>query len=365
MPERVLRLSEKGSEKEKDWWKMKDEQEKPKMPLAVRIAFGWFVLLTVASVMPSVYEVIRSVADGTGFDRLISALVCNLGMAALCMGFALAVVWRKWSWVRVPYLVIGLVGVLPLCFLTWRTPTAEHALYLGMAVAMTAFPLVMLELPSAVRWQNAVRRKGDHGLGRAKTMTLLLVGLVLVCMEPLICASRASRMTMAGRQTLRGRRLFMLWTRNEEERKAGRDFVDVAACTNAGEFVERLCARWGGGTAAGRNEWSFAVNLPEDAPDDFPVMISANVDPSGLPRKWDGQFEPAAHDWLKPLAGAPPSRLGNFAMVVVRKGGAAQVIKRKYMIPKCVFNGTPYELGPDTYFLTPVGRRCVQQSPTP
>lgn len=343
---------------------MKDEQENLKMPLAVRIAFGWFVLLTVASVMPSVYEALRSNSDGTGFDRLISALVCNVGMAALCMGFALAVVRRKWSWVRVPYLVIGAVVVLALCLMIWREPAAELALGLGLAVAMTAFPLVMLELPSAVRWRNAVPRKSDRCRGGAVALTLLLAGLVLVCMEPLICAWRASRMTMAGRQTLRGRRLFMLWSRNEEERKAGRDFVDVAACTNAGEFVERLCARWGGGTAAGRNEWSFAVNLPEDAPDDFPVMISANVDPSGLPRKWDGQFEPAAHDWLKPLAGAPPSRLGNFAMVVVRKGGAAQVIKRKYMIPKCVFSRTPYELGPDTYFLTPVGRRNLSQAPT-
>ena len=238
---------------------MKDEQENLKMPLAVRIAFGWFVLLTVASVMPSVYEALRSNSDGTRFDRLISALVCNVGMSALCLGFALAVVWRKWSWVRVPYLVLGAVVVLALCLMNWREPAAELALLLGVAVAMTAFPLVMLELPSAVRWRNAVRRKGDHGLGRAKTMTLLLVGLVLVCMEPLICASRASRMTMACRQTLRGRRLFMLWSRNEEERKAGRDFVDVAACTNAGEFVERLCARWGEGAEAGvprvRPQW--------------------------------------------------------------------------------------------------------------
>ena len=67
---------------------------------------------------------------------------------------------------------------------------------------------------------------------------------------------------------------------------------------------------------------------------------------------------------LLTLVGAPPSRLGNFAMVVVRKGGAAQVIKRKYMIPKCVFSRTPYELGPDTYFLTPVGRRNLSQAPT-
>lgn len=135
------------------------------MPLAVRIAFGWFVLLTVASVMPSVYEVLRSNSDGTGFDRLISALVCNVGMAALCMGFALAVVRRKWSWVRVPYLVIGAVVVLALCLMIWREPAAELALCLGLAVAMTAFPLVMLELPSAVRWRNAVPRKSDRCRG--------------------------------------------------------------------------------------------------------------------------------------------------------------------------------------------------------
>lgn len=50
-------------------------------------------------------------------------------------------------------------------------------------------------------------------------------------------------------------------------------------------------------------------------------------------------------------------RFGNRAIVVVRKGGAAQVIKRKYMKLRTIFGDKPFKLGKDTYYLTPIGRR--------
>ena len=40
----------------------------------------------------------------------------------------------------------------------------------------------------------------------------------------------------------------------------------------------------------------------------------------------------------------------------VRKSGATSVCKAKYCTLKHIFNYSPYELGEDTYFLTPVGK---------
>lgn len=86
-------------------------------------------------------------------------------------------------------------------------------------------------------------------------------------------------------------------------------------------------------------------------------MITANVDPAGLPREWDGVTDSDKQLDLKPLEGVEPLRFGDKAIVVVRKDGAAQVIKRRYMKLGTILGGKPYKLDADTYFLTPVGRR--------
>ena len=154
--------------------------------------------------------------------------------------------------------------------------------------------------------------------------------------------------------------MLVLLTQNETERAAGAQGVDVTACTNSLELAEKIGACYGGDpeemSRAGRM-WSFAVNVPSDAPDTFPVMITANVDPAELPREWDGETDKDKLLELKPLEGVEPLRFGNRAIVVVRKGGAAQVIKRKYMKLGTIFGDKPFRLGKDTYYLTPVGRR--------
>ena len=76
-----------------------------------------------------------------------------------------------------------------------------------------------------------------------------------------------------------------------------------------------------------------------------------------LLREWDGETDKDKLLELKPLEGAEPLRFGNRAIVVVRKGGAAQVIKRKYMKLRAIFGDKPFKLGKDTYYLTPIGRR--------
>lgn len=48
--------------------------------------------------------------------------------------------------------------------------------------------------------------------------------------------------------------------------------------------------------------------------------------------------------------------IGRKAIVFVRKSGANSVCKAKYCTLKHIFNFLPYELGEDTYFLTPAGK---------
>ena len=99
------------------------------------------------------------------------------------------------------------------------------------------------------------------------------------------------------------------------------------------------------GPGTGRTAYRVAV-----AVDTFPVMITANVDPAELPREWDGETDKDKLLELEPLEGAEPLRFGNRAIVVVRKGGAAQVIKRKYMKLRTIFGDKPFKLGKDTYY---------------
>ena len=95
-------------------------------------------------------------------------------------------------------------------------------------------------------------------------------------------------------------------------------------------------------------------NVPESATN-FPVFVSADLDPSQFPRAWDGVMDADRKFELAQLPGADELRIGKKAVVIVRKGGAASVHKAKYCTLKHVLNG-PYELGEDTYFLAPVGK---------
>ena len=60
-----------------------------------------------------------------------------------------------------------------------------------------------------------------------------------------------------------------------------------------------------------------------------------------------------------PLEGVEPLRFGDKAIAIVRKDGAAQVIRRKFMTFGKIYGDKPFKLGEATYFLTPVGKRKV------
>ena len=96
-------------------------------------------------------------------------------------------------------------------------------------------------------------------------------------------------------------------------------------------------------------------NVPESATN-FPVFVSANFDPSQFPRAWDGVTDADRKFELARLPGADEIRIGKKVIVIVRRGGAPTVFRAMYCKFKYIFNLCPYELGEDTYFLTPAGK---------
>ena len=101
-------------------------------------------------------------------------------------------------------------------------------------------------------------------------------------------------------------------------------YVDVDVSTLGKDAVAGKTIR-----AAGL-EWCVAANVTDDMPDNIPVLVSANFNPSLLLRKWDGRnrSEPLP---IGPASGAEKSMFGDKAIVVVYKGGSCRVIKKKYL----------------------------------
>ena len=100
--------------------------------------------------------------------------------------------------------------------------------------------------------------------------------------------------------------------------------------------------------------WHVAANVTDEMPDCIPVLISANFDPALLPSKWDG-----SSDDLKRLPIGPAhGEWGDKAIVVIRKGGAAQVIKQENLTYETLYCGQSFDLTgaePPVVYLTPKG----------
>ena len=325
-----------------------------KMPWPVRIALGWFVLLAIACCAPLVY--IQTLwQENWGLAWMLwQHVVCSCYIA-LGAGFVAAILRGRRDWAAIPYFLIGL---LFFCLPMVASGTGLTVYRVAVAVG-TIVPLVLLYGPdSSNLWFQSFPLQKGLGVGCCTLLVLAIFGL-MASMVQVTPRAKVDAAVM-GVEAMRGRNMQILLTRNEAERAAGAQGVDVAACTNSAELAEKIGACFDGDPeemARAGKTWAFAVNVPPDAPDTFPVMITANVDPAELPREWDGETDKDKLLELKPLEGVEPLRFGNRAIVVVRKGGAAQVIKRKYMKLRTIFGGKPFKLGKDTYFLTPVGRR--------
>ena len=327
------------------------------MPWPVKVVWWWYLTLACASCVPLVFCLVKG--DPFGRGELFQLLAGTVSLAAYFSGLALAVHRGRQGWATVPYGVVGLLMIM----IGWEAVlryglTLKNGLFLFAAAALTVFPIALLHLPSSKDWFQRGLRPKRLGVGCGWLFGVFVVGLLLSFIEfappeARIIAANTSAMAM------RGRNLFCVLAENEIARQSGGRWVDPTACSNSVEFIEKLLAQYKPDekTEWVRKEsrrWSVAVNVPESATN-FPVFVSANLDPSQFPRAWDGVTDADRKFELAQLPGADELRIGKKAVVIVRKCGAANVFKAKYCKRKHVFNGS-YELGEDTYFLTPAGK---------
>ena len=319
------------------------------MPWSAKVVWWWYLTLACASCVPLMF------CRGEFFQSLAG----TASLAAYFSGLALAVRRGRRGWATVPYGVGGLL----LIWFGWAAVlscglTLGNGLFLFVSTALTVFPIALLHLPSSKVWFLRGPRPKWLGVGCGWLFGAFVVGLLVPCIdfapsEARIIAANTSAMAM------RGRHLFCILSENEIARQSGGPWIDPTTCSNSVEFIDKLLAQYKPDekTEWVRKEWrrwSVAVNVPESATN-FPVFISVNLDPSQFPRAWDGVTGADRKFELVQLSGADELRIGKKAVVIVRKGGASTVCKAKYCTLKHVFN-SPYELGEDTYFLTPAGK---------
>ena len=92
------------------------------------------------------------------------------------------------------------------------------------------------------------------------------------------------------------------------------------------------------GTTLDKNNiaWVVVKNLTSEVPDVIPALVSRNVDYNQLNNALS-KFDGAATTKI-PVGGTYDQPFGNKAWVLVRKGGASQVIKAKYSRLDVIFN---------------------------
>ena len=106
------------------------------------------------------------------------------------------------------------------------------------------------------------------------------------------------------------------------------------------------------------DEWCVVANVTDDMPDCIPVLISANFNPELLLSKWDGNSDSTTPLPIGPEHGATKSLFDDKVIIVVRKGGASQVIKAKYLTYKNLYGDQTFDLTnakTPVVYLTPKG----------
>ena len=127
-----------------------------------------------------------------------------------------------------------------------------------------------------------------------------------------------------------------------------------------------LSSLWGcgvpgmtGKTLGKRNvAWIVAANVTDETPDFVPVLISANFNPALLLSKWDGETNGSRRLPLGPKSGAAANPFGDKGIVIVRKSGAAETIKRKFLTYNTLYRKQAFDLtnkNPPIKYLTPSG----------
>ena len=318
-----------------------------KMPLAVRIveALGWLYAILAVSFMGASLFYYLSKGD---FPEAAMSGVSFFCLLAFPAAMVLALRQGRRAWFVWTHTLIVLVVLMVAVAMTAAVAAIA-------ALILLVSPIVLLFRPEASRWfhEMSICRKPDRFGGCAVAMLCVL--LVLVGCVMYMSHSVESGFADVSAMAHRGHVLYGEVIKTGMCRDAGEAYVDPTAYTNSTDFIMALSRPIEGVSSnLGRytNIWCVVVNPPDD--DMFPVLFTANMNPSDLfqkegghrcisltcPKKWGGE----CFDFCEKAA------------VVIRKGGAVQIVKGKYyggMIPFPEERRAQLEA---TYILTPTGR---------
>lgn len=156
--------------------------------------------------------------------------------------------------------------------------------------------------------------------------------------------------------------------------RASDDAIDITTFSNSAEYIEALFAQNGDvdpeDVERAKREWSFAVDVPDDAPDSFPVMIPSAFDLSALPMTWEGGTNGSAYAYFA-AEGDGSILAGKEFPFVTRSGEIRQVRCGSCVHSRCgvqydycvklwkILGEKPYCFANGVRYLTPTGVRDV------
>ena len=332
---------------------------KKPLPVTIVEALGWvYVALVVLGCAVGIWK--------SGDSSLFIAAVFPL---ALTLGMVLQLRRGRRAWFLWPNtLVWGLVGISMLgAILCGRMGAVllEGLLLLAFMVA----PIVLLHLRPANQWcsEKLGGKAEPKGCAAVFCTTIIVFFLVFIFPELIYIFSISPQMVAISRLQLHSRALLGLVAGNKTAREAGDNWVDPSACTNSTQFVQALCEKYKDDNGERScdlgpytNIWCIAINPPNA--DSFPLIFTCNIAPRELLSQTEGDRSltlTCPKTWSGTCFNCCEK-----AAVIIRVGGATQIVKSKYSSPNRIFqNGIPRP-GPDTYFLTPTGRVDLA-APTP
>ena len=244
-------------------------------------------------------------------------------------------------------------------------------------------------------WLDKVRVSGTDGEVQVKDASLMLaLGALFPAVSSAMLNANLSVMSMNGRKLIQGMiqanverqsKLFgPVWPRTVIEGGAGTsDDVAAHASASAADYFSALfdmahygTSEWdptvegdllsalgkhameGKTLRVGGIDWCVAANVRDETPDFVPVFVSANFNPALLLRKWDGKTDRDKRLPIGPAAGAAKSMFNDKAIVIVRKSGAAESIKAKFLTYEHLYHGQAFDLtnmNPPLLYLSPTG----------
>ena len=318
-----------------------------KKPLPVRIveALGWLYVILAVILMGASLVYYLSRGD---FPEAAMSGVSFLCFLALPVALVLALRQGRRAWFVWPHTVVVLVVLM----VAAAIPAVIAAI---VALILLVSPFALLFRPEASRWfhEMSIGRKPDKFGGCAVAMLCVLI--VLVGCVVYVSGSVESSYAKASAMIRREQALYQAMVKNGMCRDAGEVYVDPSAYTNSTDFImawrnisKDIVSDLGRYT----NIWCVVVNPPDD--DSFPVLFTANINPSDLfhdegahhrilltcPKKWGGE----CFDFCEKYA------------AVIRKGGAVQIVKGGYSRGLLSLPKEKRAQLEATYILTPTGR---------